>query len=231
MRGDPEPENGRDIMPEPSTYFIYVRHGETDGNIGGHLQGWANGQLTENGRAQAKAVAEALRNEKIDAIFTSDLDRARCTAEAIRDAGHTGIPFIITKMLREWNTGDCDDISWTGLREKYPELADTFLREQGESAFPNGESRVQCQERINRFLDNCLAEWRGGRVLLVSHGGVLQRVFRRVAGVVDPGNLVPLAGNASINRFHYDGARQAWQLTEWNNRAHLTGLPEHLLFG
>ena len=218
-------------MPEPSTCFTYVRHGETDGNIGGHLQGWANGQLTENGRAQAQAVAEALRNEKFDAIFTSDLDRARRTAEAIRDAGHVGIPFIITKTLREWNTGDCDDISWTGLREKYPELADTFLREQGESVFPNGESRIQCQERVDRFLDNCLAEWRGGSVLLVSHGGILQRVFRRVTGVVAPGNLVPLAGNASISRFRYDGARQAWQLTEWNNRSHLAGLPEHLLFG
>ena len=218
-------------MAEPNTYFTYVRHGETDGNIAGRLQGGANGQLTENGMAQARAVAEALREEEFDAIFTSDLDRARRTAEAIRAAGHSEVPFIITSRLREWNCGDCDNITWEALRSDYPALADTFLRENLASEFPHGESRAECQARIDQFLENALAEWRGKRLLLVSHGGVLQRVFRRITGIVDSGNLLPLGGNASISRFRYDGARQAWQLTEWNNRSHLKGLSEHLLFG
>lgn len=208
-------------MQEANTCFTYVRHGETEGNVAGRLQGWANGQLTENGMAQAQAVAEALRGEAFDAIFASDLDRALRTAEAIRAAGHGATPLLVTRSLREWNCGDCDDIPWSRLRSDYPRLADTFLREDLESAFPHGESRAECQARIDLFLENARFEWRGKRLLIVSHGGVLQRIFRRIAGAVDAANLVPLAGNASISRFHYDGARRAWQLTEWNNRAQI----------
>jgi len=218
-------------MQEANTSFTYVRHGETEGNVAGRLQGWANSRLTENGMAQARAVAEALRDEEFDAIFTGDLDRTLRTAETIRAAGHSSTPLLITASLREWNCGDCDDIPWSRLRSDYPQLAEAFLRENPESAFPHGESRAECQARIDLFLENVRSEWRGKRLLIVSHGGVLQRIFRRIAGAVDAANLLPLGGNASISRFHYDEARKAWQLTEWNNRSHLAGLPEHLLFG
>jgi broad specificity phosphatase PhoE len=216
-------------MAAQITSFTFVRHGETTGNISGRMQGWRNAPLTENGRLQAEAVAKALASESFSVIASSDLIRAAETAEAIRKFNRNGseTPFEVTEQLREWHCGECEDITWEEFDANFPHLSHAFKREYGDPDFPGGECRSSYQKRISSVLEDLRERFEGGNILIVSHGGALQRVLRHIVGRTDDTNLIPLAGNASISRFIYNGPRSAWQLVEWNNRSHLKSLPEH----
>ena len=210
-----------------NTEFTFVRHGETDANISGRMQGQGDCPLNANGLAQADAAAAYLRETPFDVIYSSDLSRAAETARRIREQGHSSVPLIGTKDLREMNCGELEGWTWQALREKYPDKVAIFYRDTAAGTFPGGESKDGFQLRVSHFLEEVLARHRGKRVLLVSHGGVLQRVFRHIAGPVNGSNLLPLAGNASITQFLYSEHQQAWQLTLWNFREHLKQLPQH----
>ncbi|MCI5779168.1 MAG: histidine phosphatase family protein [Lentisphaeria bacterium] len=210
-----------------NTEFTFVRHGETDANISGILQGQGDCPLNANGLAQADAAAEYLRDASFDVIFSSDLSRAAETARRIRELGHADVPFITTRDLREMDCGELENKTWLELRDKHPDKMAIFYRDTAAGSFPGGESRDGFQSRVSQFLEMALKQHRGKRILLVSHGGVLQRVFRHIAGPVNGSNLLPLAGNASITQFLYSEHQQAWQLTLWNFREHLKQLPQH----
>ena len=209
------------------TEFTFVRHGETEANVSGSLQGQADGPLNANGLAQAAAVAKYLRNMPFDVIYSSDLLRAAVTAQCIREQGHADIPFFTTCDLREMNCGELENMTWMELQERYPEQMAIFYRDTAAGSFPGGESKDGFQSRVSQFLETTLKRHSGQRILLVSHGGALQRVFRHIAGPVSGSNLLPLAGNASISQFIYNDVHQAWQLTMWNFREHLKDLPQH----
>ena len=209
-----------------TTEFFFVRHGETDTNRSGVLQGQHNAPLNANGVAQAEALAEYLRDFEFDVIYASDLLRASLTAEKIAGCGHKNIPFIRTPDLREMDCGDLEGKHWTELKEKYSDKVNVFYREV-DTEFPNGESKKAFQQRVSDFLEKILEKHRGQKILLVSHGGVQQRIFYHIAGVVNESNLLPLAGNASLSTFLYSDNQNAWQLTSWNFREHLKNLPQH----
>src|SRR5579884_1391455 len=90
------------------TDLLLVRHGETDWNAEGRLQGHTDRPLSDFGRRQAKELAERLSGERVDAIYASDLARARETAEIVGE--RLGLPVVIDPDLREKNWG-----SWEGL--------------------------------------------------------------------------------------------------------------------
>lgn len=210
-----------------NTLFTFVRHGETDANRNGILQGQKEYPLNSAGIAQAEAVAEYLQDREFDVIYSSDLSRAAVTAQKIIDTGHKNVPLILTAQLRELDCGDLSGWNYTDLREKYPEKMDFFYRESGSGAFPGGESKIGFQVRIDEFLQDVLNKHRGKKILLISHGGVLMRIFRSVAGIGGAHTLLPLAGNASVNEFQYSEKFQSWQLTQWNFREHLKNIPQH----
>ncbi|MBE6398733.1 MAG: histidine phosphatase family protein [Lentisphaerae bacterium] len=209
-----------------TTEFFFVRHGETGANLTGVLQGQGDCPLNSNGLAQADAVANYLRETHFDVIYTSDLSRAAETAGRIAACGHENVPLIRTPELREMDCGELEGKAWDELRIQHADKVNTFYREIS-CCFPGGESKDGFQLRISTFLDDVLAKHRGEKVLLVSHGGVLQRIFRHIAGAVKGTNLLPLAGNASISGFIYSEKQRAWQLTFWNFTEHLKNLPQH----
>ncbi len=212
-----------------NTEFIFVRHGETDANRAGILQGGAiNMSLNGNGRIQAGAVAEYLSREKFDAAFASDLLRAAETADIIVRANKHGMPFELTSKLREWNCGEMDGLSFEEIYKRFPQEGKSFAFEQIETQMPGGELGTDFQARIDHFMMDLVRDYSGKKILLVAHGGTLQRIFRLVAGAVKSDNLLPLAGNASISSFLYNHRLNAWQLTSWNMREHLKNIPQHL---
>ena len=95
------------------TTFYLIRHGETQANKAGILQGQLDVPLSESGRRQARAVAEALSGVRLDAVYSSDLSRARETAEAIVE-GRT-CPLVLDRRLRELDMG-----AISGLTMKSP---------------------------------------------------------------------------------------------------------------
>jgi len=150
------------------TTLLLVRHGETDRNAEGKLQGHTDRPLNDYGRRQARALAERLAGEEIEAVYASDLSRARETAEIL--GAQLGLPVAVDPDLREKNWGN-----WEGL------TADERLRIEYE-----GESSEDHRSRTLRAVERIVERHPAGRVVVVTHGGSLRRLQAAVAGVASP---------------------------------------------
>ena len=210
--------------------FVIVRHGETDANRTGLLQGQSNCPLNDNGRRQAAAAAGRLREERFDAAYASDLDRAFETARIVAEP-HPGLTVRPARELREWFLGDLEDRPQRELLKIYPAEMASFRREQAEVRIPGGESLSEFQTRVSDFMTALADANAGKRILLVTHGGVLQRIFRMAVGPTSPENLLSLSVNASICIVKRHIELAAWQLVAWNSADHLRDLPMHDTLG
>jgi broad specificity phosphatase PhoE len=150
------------------TTLLLVRHGETDWNAAGRLQGHTDRPLNDHGRKQAKELADRLAGEGADAIYASDLARAKETAEII--VMRLGLPVVIDADLREKNFGN-----WEGL------TGDERIHVEFE-----GESVQEHRERVLRAIERISERHPGQRVIVVTHGGSLRRIQAAVNGVADP---------------------------------------------
>ena len=208
-----------------TTEFIVVRHGETDENLTGTLQGQFDTKLNELGLRQAECVAERLRYEKIDRIFSSDLSRAMVTANAIAKY-HVGVPVVSLRVLREWDLGVLQGGKWSDLKRDYPDVAAAVNAGDDRVKIPGGESRADLQQRTADCLDELADRYEGQRLLLVSHGGTIKAMFRHVVGpTLSEYRRSPLYGNTGVSSFRrVDGF---WQLISWNDTSHLSRIGEN----
>ena len=150
------------------TELLLVRHGETDWNAAGRLQGHTDRPLSDYGREQARRLAEQLAGEEFDAIYASDLARARETAEIVGE--RLQLPVVQDPDLREKNWG-----TWEGLTST--ERLEVELE---------GESTEEHQRRMLAALDRIAAQHPNGRVLVVTHGGSMRRVQTEALGFAMP---------------------------------------------
>lgn len=151
------------------TRLLLVRHGETDWNADGRLQGQTDRPLSDFGRQQARRLADELAAEDFEAIYSSDLARARETAEIV--GARVGLPVMLDPDLREKDWG-----TWEGLT--------AVERDRVEFA---GESTEAHQERILRALQRISERHPGDRsVLVVTHGGSMRRVQTATMGMALP---------------------------------------------
>ena len=197
------------------TDFVLVRHGETDYNRLRVVQGWVDVPLNENGHQQAALTAEILRDEPIDEVWYSDLQRAASTAKAIMKY-HKNAPAYPCIPLREWKLGVIQNMPHVELEKIHPEYSEMLRTESMEMEIPGGESRGTFQKRINGIFQELAERSPGKRLLIVSHGGVLVRFFRFLGGEAPDGGCVPIPGNASVSRARYDHATKTWTLVAWN---------------
>jgi probable phosphoglycerate mutase len=150
------------------TTLLLVRHGETDWNAEGRLQGHTDRPLNDFGRRQAAQLAEELAGDGIAAVYASDLARARETAEIV--AARLGLPVRLDPDLREKNWG-----TWEGLTPA----------ERARIEFV-GETTEAHRKRVLAALRRICARHPGERVLVVTHGGSLRRVQAAVLGMALP---------------------------------------------
>jgi broad specificity phosphatase PhoE len=172
--------------------LLLVRHGETDWNREGRVQGHSDVPLNDTGRAQARALAEQLATEQVDAVYSSDLRRARDTArEVARASGHA---VTTTSALREKHFG-----SWEGLTHD-----EILSRDANALSGPwsDGEPREEMADRVLDALREIAARHEGETVLVVSHGGPL-RAVQRALGTVDDEPIV----NCHVLRLVVDEGR------------------------
>jgi broad specificity phosphatase PhoE len=151
------------------TTLLLVRHGETDWNADGRLQGQTDRPLNDFGRRQARQLAKELADEELEAIYASDLVRARETADVVGD--RLGLPVVLDADLREKDWG-----TWEGLTAAERDRVE-FV----------GESTEEHQERILSALRR-IADHHpdGGRLLVVTHGGSIRRVQTAALGLALP---------------------------------------------
>ncbi len=150
------------------TELLLVRHGETDWNAAGRLQGHTDRPLSDYGREQARRLAEELAGEEFDAIYASDLARARETAEIV--GVQLQLPVVLDPDLGEKNWG-----TWEGLTST--ERLEIELV---------GESTEEHQRRMLAALGRIAAKHPDGRVLVVTHGCSMRRVQTEVLGFAMP---------------------------------------------
>ena len=150
------------------TEILFVRHGETDWNVERRVQGHSDLPLNATGEAQARKLAEQLRGERIDAVYASDLARARDTAAAVAETH--GLEVELIPGLREKNFGTWEGLLDTEIRERFPQA--------NGGPWGDGETSEELAERVLGSLHEIAGRHPDGRVLVVSHGGPLRAVLR-----------------------------------------------------
>ncbi len=150
------------------TELVLIRHGQTNWNVEGRYQGQADVPLNSQGLQQARKLAAALAKEKIDAIYSSDLIRARQTAEAIQQA--TGAPLFLEPRLREINQGQWEGMLFSEIKARDPERHARRKADPLNIAPPGGETVSQVRQRVLAAVRDILQRHPDQRVALVSHG-------------------------------------------------------------
>jgi probable phosphoglycerate mutase len=205
-----------------TTQFCLVRHGETDWNVERRLQGHTDISLNERGLKQAKQMAKALQAIELqfDVLYTSDLKRAAQTAQAIEKV--FGVSAITHEALRERNLGALQGLTTKEAPDIEPELWNTHLSRSLHEDLRGGESIIQFAKRIKDALEQIRSEHAGKTILLVSHGGALDMMYRIASNQALDAEKAVSVPNASLSWISHDG--QSWKVNNWANTSHLEGL-------
>jgi len=155
--------------------MVFVRHGQTDWNIQGRWQGHSDIPLNGEGINQTETVAEMLRNENIDYIYSSDLTRALQTARNINQYHQKEI--IEDPRLREQNLGRWEGIFHREISSIYPEEWERFLADPENTEISGGESTGQLSSRIVTALSEIAKRHPNESVIVVAHGLALAVFF------------------------------------------------------
>lgn len=147
--------------------IILIRHGEVTWNKQACYTGWTDLALTENGVEQAKLVAERLRSEQLEAVYCSDLQRARVTAEVIAEPH--GLSPIQDPDLRELNYGEWEGVAEEDLPVQYPDIYAAWSANPADTPAPAGESFSQLLERVSRAASRIMESHPNGTVAIVAH--------------------------------------------------------------
>ena len=199
------------------TQIIVLRHGETAWNVEGRYQGHLDSPLTAPGVAQSKAVARRLRALQFSALYSSDLGRARQTADLVGAA--TGHAIQLESGLRERHLGLFQGILKEEVPSRFPREFDDFRRAGPDYVIPEGESARQRYQLITACLEQLASRHAGETVVVVAHGGTLSVLLRYVLGIPLEIPRRFRVTNAAFNRFTRENDR--WYLETWGDTSHL----------
>lgn len=154
------------------TRVYLIRHGETEWNRTGRLQGNANVLLSPEGVRQARLLAEHAPFNTVNAIYSSDLSRAVMTAEIL--AERFNLPVIQKSGFRETNFGDWEGRLLSELASEAPDGFEKFFTKPDKVQPKNGETFLQCQARLMTALEEIVADHDGQNIIIVSHGAAIR---------------------------------------------------------
>ena len=205
-----------------STRIVAIRHGETAWNASTRIQGHTDIPLNDHGHRQAQLLAQALAEaEPIDAVYSSDLQRAHATALAVAQA--TGAPLRSHVGLRERAFGELEGRSFDHIEAELPQAAHFWRTRVPDWSPPGGgESLLVLQQRVLTTLDELAQQHLGQHIALVAHGGVLDILYRAATQQSLQAPRSWQLGNATINRLLW--TPQSLTLVGWGDDAHLQGL-------
>lgn len=211
------------------TEILLIRHGETAWNAKRRLQGHLDIPLNEEGERQAAALGRALRDVSLDAVFSSDLQRARQTAHAI--AAPSGMQVHLDRGLRERCYGAFEGMLYGEISQRYPDAYAAWQARDIDARFPEGvhvaETLREFSQRVVKTIARIVTENKYRRVAMVAHGGVLECAYRAAQGLGFSHARDFDIFNASVNRFTWDGT--SLKLEHWGDITHLQALEEETL--
>jgi len=158
-----------------------IRHGEVEGAASGKLLGRTDTPLSERGIDQAVKLAEILSTAQLSAVYCSDLQRARVTAEII--AKRRDVKVQESSAWREIDMGKWDGRTMDSLHKEAPQLVARLFDDPASFEYPGGESFACFTGRVMNALDQLLMKHRNGEVVLVAHGGVCRTIIGSALGI------------------------------------------------
>ncbi len=192
------------------TSICFVRHGETDWNALGKIQGQTDIPLNNNGRSQADECGRYLQDFEWDVMITSPLQRAKETATIINKY----LDLSLTEMndFRERGFGDVEGMTFQERLEAFPD-----------GIYPNQESFEELTERLVEGLQEIHQIHKGRKVLLVAHGAVINAILTNFSDEKIGSGKTRLV-NGCIN--HIEWIEEVWQIKSYNQTGHLSAFNE-----
>ncbi len=205
-----------------STRIIFVRHGVTELNDLGVIQGVAETPLTDLGCRQADAAGEALKAYHPVALYSSPYVRAMQTAEII--GKHLGLPVIETTRLREQGLSGWEGQAWKDIAAADPQIAQRRNSEGWWFCPPGGEPRLRVRHRMLAFISEMMERHEDATAIAVTHAGSLYFLVHALIDKVPIGRTHIRTFNGGFSVVEADGERM--NLVSLNETAHLQGLRE-----
>ena len=206
-----------------NTTILLIRHGETAWNAMRRLQGHIDIPLNAEGERQAGALAGALAAESVDVIVSSDLQRARQTAQAVAEH-YEGFEVQTDANLRERCYGVFEGMLYTEVEQQYPADFALWQARDIDAVMPPGERVAESFRQFYARATSAIREWAerhpGKTIAIVAHGGVLECAYREAVGMQLDSPRDFQVKNASINRFSFADGKLA--LTSWGEVEHLS---------
>lgn len=198
-----------------------IRHGETDWNRAHRLQGGQDIPLNDNGQAQAhqlaRRLAELPERPRFVGLYSSDLQRARQTAQPLTAV--LDLPLLTETGLRERSFGVLEGLAIDTMAQTQPEAAAIWRERRLHDPLPGGESLADFARRVLDSLHLLAQRHDGNTLLAVTHGGVLNVVWQYAHGEPFDAPRSAVIRNAGINRIRIDGTR--WHILGWGDTSHL----------
>jgi 2,3-bisphosphoglycerate-dependent phosphoglycerate mutase len=199
------------------TRITAIRHGETAWNVDNRIQGQLDIGLNAKGEWQAERAGEALASADIDTIYSSDLWRAYGTALAV--AKPHGLNVLTDEGLRERGFGEFQGKTFTEIEATYPEQAALWTRRVPDFSPLGGESLLQFRERVLQCVQGLAEQNIGKHIVMVSHGGVMDVLYRAATSLDLQASRTWKLSNAAINRLLWNG--EHFTLVGWADTVHL----------
>lgn len=199
-------------------YLLLIRHGETDWNNDGRIQGHTDTPLNARGIAQAEKLATRIAAEGPEVIYSSPLSRASMTAKII--ASRCNLVPIFDDRLKEKGLGEMEGMTGADFKQRFPELYERWHTSHEHVPLPGEETPLDLQRRVQTFLDELRAKHPGStRVAVVSHGGTIGMLIGTVIGLDVKKRFPFWFDNASVSHIDFTGARPRLRLL--NDTCHL----------
>lgn len=205
-------------METTKSFRLYViRHGLSTWNVSGRIQGHSPSQLTDAGLQQADAVGITLGKLPLDALYSSDLLRAKQTAECI--SAHTKLKINFDSRLREWGKGILEGLMWSTAEQKHYDVCSAIRDNNPDYVIPNGESRRQVAERMLSVITDIRLAHPNQHVAAIVHGNSMMIFLQQILGI-------PLNQKARIKMFNgsigvLEFEINNWELISWGDVSHL----------
>jgi broad specificity phosphatase PhoE len=186
------------------TKLYLIRHGQSVGNAEGRFGGHTQTPLSLLGQTQANLTAQALKKERITAIYSSDLRRAVQTAEPL--AKLLSLDIETTHNFRERNVGVLEGLTFNEAEKEFPEDYNALVYRNIHHIITKGESYVQLLERTSKTLNEILEKHRGGRIAVFAHTGTICFMTLKIIGAINENTThTPwlFTANCGINRFEF----------------------------